>query len=178
MVDSVMGLGPIVTKHLYEKGLQIPPLTGSSIHSDSSRLKSDVARGRRQRRSSQCSNLTASSSSSSSAGNSSRCEQAIAKSERTIDKRPSVVTLDFQGDESVRSFQMNQSGTASSKGKNWKHNGKFKCFKIFLFSCRESNLLLKLVWFCIKLNIQNKKPRNKIKKYCDFNLLNSMKLSF
>lgn len=33
MVDSIMGMGPVVTKHLYEKGLQMPGYATSSIQS-------------------------------------------------------------------------------------------------------------------------------------------------
>lgn len=169
MVDSVMGLGPIVTKHLYEKGLQIPPLTGSSIHSDSSRVKGDATRGRRQRRSSHSSNGTASSSSASSSA--SRFDHAIAKSERTIEKRPSVVTLDFQGDESVRSFQMNRSGTASSKGKNWTstgdvHDGIFD-FSIGIIKRR---IVQKSTEFCIQIKFKIKTNETKEQNRCEFYL--------
>lgn len=107
MADSVIGLGPVVTKHLYEKGLQMPPLTGSSAHSDSMRPPSDGSR-RNLRRQSQCSNGSLSAASSQS--------EAVAKSERTLEKRASVVTLDFQGDESVRSFKLNRSQSAIGIG--------------------------------------------------------------
>lgn len=103
MVDSVMGLGPVVTKHLYEKGLQMPPLAGSSIHSASSRAKSDNTL-RSLRRHSEQSNSSTSSTPASTA-----------KSGRIVlEKRASIVTLDFPGDDTIRSLQTNRAANSKS----------------------------------------------------------------
>ena len=40
MVDSIIGLGPIISKHLYEKGLSIPQPQSSRIRSQTS-IRSD-----------------------------------------------------------------------------------------------------------------------------------------
>lgn len=109
MVDSVMGLGPVVTKHLYEKGLQMPPLTGgSSLHSASSRGKSDRS-AQSLRRQSQCSD-----SSSISGASSRSIASTLSKTGRTIEKRASVVTIDFPGDDSFRSSQTGRGSKRSS----------------------------------------------------------------
>lgn len=101
MADAVMGLGPIVTKHLYEKGLHMPSIAASSTRSDLMH-----ATGAGSQRSMRSLRSQSRGSNSSQSGISSRSE---AKSTRTLEKRASVVTLDFLGDESVRSYNTNRS---------------------------------------------------------------------